>query len=202
MSYNIINLIDTFGTASEGHIKNDLLSYLCPYNKDVECFLRDKALMFAQMGISQTFLVYTSFRDNQVLVGYFTLSVKGIKVDKDGFSKNWQRRLAKFGTLDTHENKYFIGAPLIGQLGKNFQNGYNDLIKGDQLLQMACDKIKLAQRILGGRFVYLECEDVIGLRRFYEENGFVCFGQRQLDSDEHNIKGTYLLQLIKHFKSD
>lgn len=87
--------------------------------------------------------------------------------------------------------------PLIGQLGKNYYNEYNKLISGDVLLKMACDKIREAQEILGGRFVYLECEDKDKLKEFYEDNGFVCFGKRNLEKDERDKNsGEYLLQMM------
>ncbi len=63
---------------------------------------------------------------------------------------------------------------------------------------MAIDKVKEAQSIIGGRFVYLECEDNEKLIKFYEENGFVSFGKRQLDRDEVNISGKYLVQMLRY----
>lgn len=92
---------------------------------------------------------------------------------------------------------YNIALPLIGQIGKNYKNEYNKLITGDILLKLACDKIKVAQGILGGRFVFLECEDKQKLREFYESNGFVCFGKRNLERDEREKNnGEYLLQML------
>lgn len=71
------------------------------------------------------------------------------------------------------------------------------MITGDILLKLACDKIKEAQDILGGRFIFLECEDKDTLREFYESNGFVCFGKRNLEKDERDKnKGEYLLQML------
>ena len=57
-------------------------------------------------------------------------------------------------------------------------------------------KIKLIQNEIGGRFAYLECEDVDKLVSFYKRNNFKLFGKRNLDIDETNIKGSYLLQLF------
>lgn len=65
------------------------------------------------------------------------------------------------------------------------------------LLKLACDKIKIAQDVLGGRYVYLECEDKPKLKEFYESNGFVCFGKRNLEKDERDKNsGDYLLQML------
>ena len=86
---------------------------------------------------------------------------------------------------------------MIDQLGKNYAFGNDTLISGDELLGLALDKIRLIQNESGGRYTYLECEDVPKLINFYVKNGFIQFGKRILDSDETNIKGTYLLQFVK-----
>lgn len=86
---------------------------------------------------------------------------------------------------------------LIGQIGKNYKNNYNELISGDVLLKFAFEKIKQVQEIVGGRFVFLECEDKPRLKEFYESNGFVCFGKRNLERDEMDKnEGQYLLQML------
>lgn len=38
-------------------------------------------------------------------------------------------------------DSFVIVAPLIAQLGKNYANGYNKLITGDELLAMALEKL-------------------------------------------------------------
>ena len=86
-------------------------------------------------------------------------------------------------------DNYMISAPLIGQLGKNFANGYDNLIPGDVLLKLATDKVRAIQAVLGGKFVYLECEDKDALLNFYGDNGFVIFGKRDLDRDELETAG-------------
>lgn len=50
---------------------------------------------------------------------------------------------------------------------------------------------------MGGRFIFLECEDKPMLKEFYERNGFVCFGKRNLEKDERERNsGEYLLQML------
>ena len=89
--------------------------------------------------------------------------------------------------------------PLIAQLGKNYANDYNKLITGDELLKMAIDKVKQIQINIGGKFVYVECEDIKYLIDFYASNGFINFGKRDLSSDEKDwIKGRYLVQMLKY----
>lgn len=104
----------------------------------------------------------------------------------------------RYAEYNNESKGYNIALPLIGQLGKNYNNGYNKLISGDNLLKFACDKIKQTQNIIGGRYVFLECEDIDKLKNFYEDNGFECFGKRNLEKDERDKnKGEYLLQMLR-----
>ncbi len=90
---------------------------------------------------------------------------------------------------------------MIAQIGKNFTNEYNKLISGDELLKIACDKVANVQSVVGGKIVYLECEDINSLKEFYSSNGFVNFGQRILDVDDSDrVKGAYLIQMLKYLK--
>ncbi len=119
------------------------------------------------------------------------VKTKAVEFSRRGFSK---RKLREHGIFDTKSNEYTVAAPLIAQLGKNYANGNNSLISGRDLLQMAMEKVKKVQNEVGGRFVYLECEEKPRLMEFYESNHFKIFGRRKLDRDETDIEGKYLLQ--------
>lgn len=107
--------------------------------------------------------------------------------------------MSKFGQFDQTVQKYTISAPLIGQLGKNYAHGYNKLISGDELLKLALDKIREMQNIVGGKIVYLECEEKEPLLEFYSRNGFVNFGLRALDRDETDkLSGESLVQMLRY----
>lgn len=197
---NLKKLIDVIG---EDEAKNILSDFSCPNNSDVEKYLRYKAIEFAKHNWSQTHLVYASYRHDPVLVGYFALADKSIHIDANHrkLSQTLRKRIAMFAAYDADLKCYRMSAPLIAQLGKNFTNNYNKLIRGDELLQIACDKIKSIQVDLGGKFTYLECEDKPVLVEFYERNGFWNFGRRQLDVDEKDDFGTpYLIQLLKYLR--
>ena len=133
-----------------------------------------------------------------VLVGYFTLANKSFVVKKNNkISKTLLKRISKFGQYDDVLKQYMISSPLIAQLGKNDE--YKDLISGDILLAYACDTVRQAQALLGGRIVYLECEDKVRLLEFYRNNGFVDFGKRELEADEKDdLEGKCLIQLLKY----
>ena len=196
--YNLINLNDMLKELGEDKLKIILSTYLCPYNQDIEYFLSDKAIEFSRQRIAATHLVFTSYKTKPVLIGYFTLANKYIFIPQKFLkSKTLRKRIAKFGT--PQETGYSLGTPLIAQLGKNYTNNYNTLITGDELLLLALNKVKQIQSDIGGKFVYLECEDVEKLTGFYSSNGFINFGRRDLDQDEKGrIKGTYLIQMLRY----
>jgi len=199
--YSLINIKDMIDQLGDDKVNNIISLYSCPLNKDIEYFLHDKAIEFAKQGIAATHLVFTSYMDKPVLIGYFTLANKYIFVPKKGLSNTLKKRISKFGMrLDTG---YSLATPLIAQLGKNFTNDYNKLITGDELLYMALNKVKQIQSDIGGRTVYLECEDKPKLVEFYSNHGFFNFGKRELDPDEKGrMESKYLVQMLKYLHSN
>lgn len=204
MSYNIIRIADMYEALGEEKLKKILNDFQCELNKDVEYFIKEKAIEFYKMDVSQTFIVTSSYKEKEVIVGYFALTNKATKIKKSSLKSNWRKRLSRFANQNESDEKYFsISLPLIGQLGKNYYNGYDKLISGDFLLKLACDKVREAQKILGGKLVFLECEDKPKLQEFYESNGFVCFGKRNLEKDERDKNsGEYLLQMLCYLKDN
>ena len=200
--YSILSISDIIAEKGEDFCREILSSFSCPLNVDVEQFLTKRsAIDFALQGVSQTFLVYASYRKKNVLCGYFTIANKYIVVNKHSVSGTLGRRLRKFAMPCAARDDLVIMAPMIAQLVKNYSNDYNKLITGDELLKMAEDQVRLAQRIIGGKVVYLECEDVDRLKSFYSENGYVEFGKRRLDKDERTeMCGTHLIQLLKYLR--
>lgn len=197
MAYKVINLKDIYNTIGEAKTKEKLKEYSCGLNKDVEYFIKEKAIEFSKQDISRTYIVMSQYKEKNVIVGYFAITNKVTNIKKVTLSETKRKRLLKFAVYDKESKSYSIALPLIGQIGKNYNNGYNKLITGDVLLKLACDKIKEAQTLLGGRFIFLECEDKPRLREFYESNGFVCFGKRNLEKDERDKNsGDYLLQML------
>lgn len=197
-----INLSDILrdDTLGESAAKSVLSSFSCPLNPDVEYFLKHTAIEFSKQSISSTYLIMASYKGEFVLVGYFTLANKIFCIDKDSLpNKSWKKRMNKFGQFDSAIQRYTISAPLIGQLGKNYTNSYNKLITGDELLKLALDKVKEMQYIVGGKIVYLECEQKDQLIEFYQRNGFVNFGTRTLDRDETDkLSGDSLVQMLRY----
>jgi len=212
--YDVFTLKDLLSELKEDRTRNILSSFLCPKNADVERFLHTKAIEFEKSGYSTTYLVYASYKDKPEMAGYFTLANKQFyitakstkqKVSRGNaplLSNSKRRRLVQYGTYDKSLGIYTISAPLIGQLGKNFAINDGKLISGAELLEIACSKVWEIQRNFSGRVVYLECEDKPELVNFYSNNGFVKFGERELERDEKDdMDGEYLIQMLKDLKA-
>lgn len=187
----------------ESKVKNLLSSFSCAdLNADVDDFIHNKAIEFAKQGWAATHLVMASFQGKPVLAGYYSLTPKTVEVSCRKLSSAVRKRLVKFGQYDADTKSISVSMPLIAQLGKNYAHGYQRLITGDELLKMACDRVRDIQLAFVGRFVYLECEPKERLIDFYEANGFVRFGERRLDGDESNIPGDSLIQMLKYIKPE
>lgn len=202
--YRVVNLKILIEELGEDTAKSILSNFSCPLNPDVEFFLSKKAMEFSKHGWAQTHLVFASYKEEWVLVGYFALANKYIRISSKKLGKasgTLRRRIAKFATHDASLKSYILAAPLIAQLGKNYYNGYDKLITGDELLNEACGKISKLQFDIGGKFVYIECEDKAKLTDFYSRNGFCEFDYRYLDPDETDkLDGRYLVQMLKYIK--
>lgn len=69
--YSLISLIDMIEALGEDRCMEILSHFSCPLNPDVQRFLssRSYAVEFAKQGISQTTLVFASYKKEQVLCG-------------------------------------------------------------------------------------------------------------------------------------
>ncbi len=193
-----INLSELIVTLGEDDTKSILSTFVCPLNKDVENFIKYKAIEFSKRDFSKTYLVFweTDDEKEKALVGYYTIASKFIRVERSAVNSKEARKLRDHGVFDENTNEYIVSAPLIAQLGKNYSEGNECLISGSDLLQLAIERVKRVQHEIGGKFVYLECEDEAKLLAFYTKNRFKVFGKRKLDRDETDIKGHYLIQLF------
>ena len=196
-----INLSDMIEHMGEDETKIILSSFSCPLNKDIENFLKNKAIEFSKRTTAKTHLVFwqTDDRKYKEFVGYYTVASKVITVDRDILSNTEAKKLRNQGIYDESRHTYTVPAPLIAQLGKNYSNGNDTLISGADLLHLAVNKVRKIQKEIGGRFMYLECEDNEKLLAFYTKYNFKIFGKRALDRDETDVKGEYLIQLYAMF---
>ena len=200
IGYKVANLKIMIEELGEDTVKRILSTFSCPLNQDVEEFLTRKSIDFAKQGLSQTHLVFASYKGEPSLAGYFTLANKYITVAARNLSGTLRKRISRFSIFDNKLRSSCLSAPLIAQLGKNYGISQGTLITGDELLKLACQKVSKIQLDLGGRFAYVECEDKPKLVEFYTSNGFCEFDHRRLDRDETGMDGDYLVQLLKYIR--
>nr|WP_297935229.1 GNAT family acetyltransferase [uncultured Lachnoclostridium sp.] len=183
----------------EDELRQILSEFFCDKNPDVERFLREQSIEFTKKNQSVTYLVFSN--DDASLVGYFTLTVKPITVNAENFSNTLKRKIARVSELDEENGTYTLLAYLIAQLGKNYKDGLNEKITGEQLLQAAIETIKELQYMVGGNMVggmviFLEAENKEKLMCFYEdENGFKRFDTKEVKVGTENAH--VLVQLLK-----
>ena len=198
LGYSIISLSDVYKELGEDKTKRILSEFSCPINIDVEQFIKFKAIEFEKQSIARTQLVYASYKTTNVLVAYYSLANKAVIIKKELLNAKWRKRMNRFSQSYYDKDYFLVSLPLIGQISKNFNNDYNTLITGDELLLLACNTVRSALSIIGGRFVYLECENKPKLIDFYFDNGFVEFGKRLIERDERNtMSGEVLMQMLK-----
>lgn len=170
MGYSILHLGDVLDVLEdETECKGILANFSCPFDEDIEYFLKDKAIINQKMGLSRTYLVYARYKNENVLAGYFAITVKPLIV-RSKVSGVVRKKITGFRSKEPSEVSVF----LIGQLSKNFANGYAQipLITGRELLGLAMGQILKIRHLIGGRVILVECRDEPHLRRFYEDNGF------------------------------
>ncbi|MDR2611240.1 MAG: N-acetyltransferase [Clostridiales Family XIII bacterium] len=200
LEYVVANLFDVINEIGEDKAKKLLSNFSCKYNLDVEDFLHGKAIDFSKRSIANTHIVLMNKNGKWVIGGYFSLANKLFFIEPDSVSsKSWENRFLRFGIYYPDLKRYIVPIPLIGQIGKNYSSGCEDLISGAELLQLAINIIVAAQRNLSGKMVYLECADHPKLVDFYVRNGFVKMYNRLLDDEElHQDSPGYLVQFIRY----
>ena len=193
------NLIEYLEEQSEERVQKFLSSYSCPPNKDIEFFLRERAILFTKSSSARTFVISIEDAGYMEFVGYFTLTHKSLVLeDFTEVSKSLEKKIKWFsdtyqiGDMREPRTIQIASMILIAQLGKNYTNGVNKLISGQQLLDIAFEKIIEIQRDVGGRFVCVECEDSPNLLKYYIANGFV-----RLQNRYTGDKGDYFVQLVR-----
>jgi hypothetical protein len=137
-----------------------------------------------------------SSKGTDEFVGYFTLAQKSLVIEEFfEISKSLEKKILWFsdeyriGKGEKKQTVQVASLILIAHLGKNYTNGADELITGQQLLSVAFEKITEIQREIGGRFILVECEDTENLLDFYRANGFKRLQDRQIGgSDGHFVQ--------------
>ena len=182
MMRRVSNILDEIKAIGEDELRNDLISFCCGKNEEIETFIRDKAIEFAKRKLSITYLVEDE-NDGSIL-GYFTLTHKSIVVDAANLSKTSEKKLARYSRKDAKTGNYMASAFLLAQFGKNYAVDDGNRISGSELLSLADAVLIDIQYRIGGGIIYLDCEDHDKIISFYSGQNFKRFDDR-FDEDEN-----------------
>lgn len=180
----------------EDDLRQVLSEFSCEKNPDVERFAKEQSIEFAKKQQSVTYLVFST--EDAELVGHFAITIKPITVNAESFSNTIKKKLARVSELNEQNHTYNMAAYLIAQLGKNYNNGANDRITGEELLGLAIKQLQQLQYLAGGMVVFLETLNEEKLLSFYQGKGFQQFDSRLSESASHEPHE--LIQLLKILK--
>lgn len=145
---------------------------------EVEDFLKNKAIYYDKNDMSKTHLLFSDYKEEKVLVGYYAITINSLHFSKKQLSKLSSKLRGSLNSKATKRDKdtgnLEISCYLIGQIGKNFNE---DALKtksltGIKILELAYQTILEAKDLTGGSYVYLEYEDTDKLRNIYKRFGF------------------------------
>lgn len=192
-----INILDMMKMYGEDSCKTVLSTFMCPLNLDVEDFIHNKAVEFARQRIAVTFLVFKETETNPAFVGYYTLANKFVSIASAHLSKTLQKKIAKFSQYDDSLERFMVSMLLIAQLSRNFNPNLPFSIAGANLLSMALQRVLDVEYLIGGKTVYIECNNQPKLFDFYSASGFLAFDKRtkQDSVDENDV----LIQMLRYF---
>ena len=167
--------IDKFAkTVGEAALSSTLSGFAVPMNTEVEDFIRNKALQATKLKSSISYLVVDE--DLADVLGYFTLLIKPFTIQAKQLSSKNRRLIARFSEENSETGDYTASVYLIAQIGKNYSIQEELQISGNDLLNLALDKLRAAQDLIGGKLVLVEREaDRDKLLKFYIDNGFKLF---------------------------
>ncbi|GAB6157874.1 hypothetical protein JCM39194_10740 [Desulfotomaculum varum] len=177
--------------ASEEKVSEVISVFKCEKDPDIENFLKEKAIIYERKAKSRTYLVFDEeamLAGEFKLLAYFAIAMQTLKIP-EGTSPSQIRRLDGLYSRKGDGMITEIPAFLIGQLGKN--SLYADKITGDAVMDYAISVIFRVQELIGGRVVFVECQDKPRLIDFYSRNGFRVFRQDPEDK---------LIQMVRLLK--
>lgn len=178
-SYRSIQLNDLLSQIGKTKTKEILSDFSCPKNKEVEDFLKDKAIPFEMANLARTTLIYLEEGNGKPkLVAYYSVTVSKINIEH--LPRNERKKLAGTSYAIGKE----IGAILIGQLSKNFSDGNNAYISGKVLMNLVFDRIRQIDILIPSVVTYIDCEDIECLKKYYSSFGFELFRKNMIENQE------------------
>ena len=183
MSLLVENVLDLIEISGEDEIKKILSAFSCPYNIEIENFIKNKAIEFAKQKLSVTYII--SDESDAEILGYFTLAIKPVEIRKDTISKSLSKRVAKFSLYDEQNDSYIVASYLLAQFGKNFAVDNGNRINGSVMMKQVEMITLQIQHMIGLGLIYLDVEqnNQTAIDLYTKGNHFVKFRERKSITD-------------------
>lgn len=159
-------------------------SFRCSMDRDIETFLREKALQFLARDWCSIYLILEeqAFDDGKLkILAYFTLSHKSLIPDTAPKSK-----IKDAGGFKHASSIHFV---LIGQLGKYIARAENGAaisadISAKEILDYAFEVIRASSQLIPCRCALVECSEEEKIHKVYTDYGF---SQFQYDGEHYQF---------------
>lgn len=112
--YTVMNILDLIDSIGENEIRKGFSDFLYPQNVEIENFIRNNAIDFGKRKLSITYLLDNA---DGAIIGYFTLTHKGIEIKNDSISNTTRRKLSSHAMLDADTNSFTVSAFPLAQIG-------------------------------------------------------------------------------------
>ena len=190
-NHKVIRLVDLLETEDGESFYKTLTANFSSTNKDVESFLKEKAVQSVKLCTSSTYLVISKDNPNDLL-GYFSLATKVLTLKKLFLSKSTEKIIKRYGYYDDDSDSYKIPAILIAQFGKNYSEK-SESIQGSILMSIALQQIKTILSFSSGKTAFLECEKKQALIEFYKNHNFIILDNEILSKNHKELIQMYRL---------
>lgn len=168
---NIVQLTDILQLGNEAEVSKVLCAFSCSKNKELETFIREKAIQLEKQHHTRTYLILKG----NTLQAFFALAINILETST--LSKTLIKKLSS----NHNANTQYIPCFIIGQLGKNDDSN----IEGNEIIEIALSILLEIHNYLGTRFILLDSVNVPKVIKLYERHKFV---RLPASNDDKQIK--------------
>lgn len=176
--------------SDEETIQELISIFVCEKDKDIENFLKEKAILFEKLGKSRTYFIFDENDDEFKILAYFTLAMQVLKVPEELLSGRKTKEFDGFSSKIRGAKITEFPAILIGQLGKN--DLYSGAVLGSEVMEYCLVTLLEGQIRLGGRIIMLECKDVPYIISLYKSFGF-----QKLEKDYEKDELLHMIKILE-----
>ena len=108
--------------------------FYCEKDKDIENFIKERAILFEKLGKSRTYIIFDEDNEDEFnILAYFTLAMQVLKVPEKLLSGRKTKKMDGFSSKIKGTKITEFPTILVGQVGKN--DLYEKLISGEEIMK-------------------------------------------------------------------